>query len=124
MVQVNNLKMWPWDCTIILRLNVRAFMPVYPGANQGPSAHINNSHPRSIVTHRSTKAAALAEQGELLLQGPEQVPSPIETLVLNQGQLSIVVSVWESYLGSLFFHLSCGFFAAIRPRRPDSLSLL
>ncbi|XP_064857763.1 mucin-2-like isoform X3 [Oncorhynchus nerka] len=38
-------------------------------ANQGPSAHINNSHPRSIVTHRSTKAAALAEQGEPLLQG-------------------------------------------------------
>jgi hypothetical protein len=34
-----------------------------------PSAHINNSHPRSIVTHRSTKAAALAEQGEPLLQG-------------------------------------------------------
>ncbi|XP_071194822.1 alkaline ceramidase 3-like isoform X1 [Salvelinus alpinus] len=40
-----------------------------PSANQGPSAHINNSHPRSIVTHRSTQAAALAEQGEPLLQG-------------------------------------------------------
>ncbi|KAM9406819.1 echinoderm microtubule-associated protein-like 3 isoform 2-T2 [Salvelinus alpinus] len=38
-----------------------------------PSAHINNSHPRSVVTHRSTKAAALAEQGETLLQVSEQV---------------------------------------------------
>ncbi|XP_064795194.1 shootin-1-like [Oncorhynchus masou masou] len=38
-------------------------------AHQGPSAHINDSHPGSIITHRSTKAAALAEQGELLLQG-------------------------------------------------------
>jgi hypothetical protein len=28
-----------------------------------------NSHPRSIVTYRSTKATALAEQGEQLLQG-------------------------------------------------------
>ena len=26
-------------------------------------------------------------------------------MLLNQGQLSIVVSDWESYLGSLFFHL-------------------
>ena len=29
-------------------------------------------------------------------------------MVLNQGQLSIVVSDWESYLDSLFCHLSCG----------------
>ena len=42
--------------------------PLDPGAYQGRSAHVN-SHPRSIVTHRSTKAAALAEQGEPLLQG-------------------------------------------------------
>ena len=41
----------------------------YLGSNQGPSAHINNSHPRSIVTHHATKAMALAEQGEQLLQG-------------------------------------------------------
>ena len=51
--------------SIILRPSPRP----YPGANQGPSAHNDNSHPRSIVTHRSTKATALAEQGELLLQG-------------------------------------------------------
>ena len=31
--------------------------------------HTDNSHPRSTVTHRATKAAALAEQGEQLLQG-------------------------------------------------------
>ena len=29
-------------------------------------------------------------------------------LVLNQGQLSIVVSDWESYLGSLFPFCHCG----------------
>ena len=31
--------------------------------------HTDNSHVRSIVTHRSTKAEALLEQGEPLLQG-------------------------------------------------------
>jgi hypothetical protein len=37
----------------------------------GPSAHINTleASPSKLVTHRSTKAAALAEQGEPLLQG-------------------------------------------------------
>ena len=31
-------------------------------------------------------------------------------MVLNQGQLSIVVSDWESYLGSLFLFCLCGKF--------------
>ncbi|XP_055736796.1 coiled-coil-helix-coiled-coil-helix domain-containing protein 2-like [Salvelinus fontinalis] len=47
--------------------------PLDTGANQGPSAHINDGRPRSIVTHRSTKATALAEQGATLLKVSEQV---------------------------------------------------
>ena len=43
--------------------------PLAPPSNQVASAHINNSHPRSIVTPRSTKATTLAEQREPLLQG-------------------------------------------------------
>ena len=55
----------------------------YLGLNQGPTAHINNSHPRSIVTHRATKAAALAKQGEQLLRGlrVSDVTNVIETLL-------------------------------------------
>ena len=64
----------------VQQYNFRPSPHPYPGVNQGPSAHINNSHPRSIVTHRSTKASALAEQGEQLLQGL-RVTSPIETLL-------------------------------------------
>ena len=55
--------------TLVLPVQQYSFRPSprpYLGSNQ---EHINNSHPRSIVTHRSTKAAALAEQGEQLLQG-------------------------------------------------------
>jgi hypothetical protein len=43
----------------------------YPGANQGPSAHIDDSHPRSIVTHRSTKA--LQSKGNYYFKVSEQV---------------------------------------------------
>jgi hypothetical protein len=39
------------------------------GSSQEPSAHINHSHSRGIVIHRTTKATALAEQGEQLLLG-------------------------------------------------------
>ena len=43
----------------VSQYNFRPSPHPYPGANQGPSAHINNSHPSK---HRSTNAAALAEQ--------------------------------------------------------------
>ena len=53
------------------------------GLNQGPSAHINNWQPQSIITHRSTKATTLAGQGEQLLQVSERVTSPIEALLAH-----------------------------------------
>jgi hypothetical protein len=44
--------------------NSIAFAPTWAWTRD--SAHI--SHPRGIITHHSTKATALAEQGEQLLQ--------------------------------------------------------
>jgi hypothetical protein len=65
----------PWHNKVIIfysihmkQCTLRPSLRPYLGLNQGPSAHIDNSHPRSIATHRSTKAEAFAEQGEQLLQ--------------------------------------------------------
>ena len=63
---------------IVLRPSPRP----YPGLNQGHNAHINNWHPQSIVTYRSTKATALAAQGKQLLQGLRvSDTSPIERIL-------------------------------------------